>query len=135
MRRIWGLNLQPRYVPWLGLKPTTFCYIGRCSKQLSDRPGQGHSLFLILMSNPSEITINTCKLPIDRDFLNLTMDIYKTYSKHQTFRWNAECLAQNLEIKLGFLLKAHLFTIRLNNEKKEQNTYKNWKTDIINKQI
>ena len=31
----WGLNLQPRHVPWLGIKPTTFWFTGPCSNQLS----------------------------------------------------------------------------------------------------
>ena len=31
----WGSNPQPRYVPWPGIKPTTFWCIGRCSNQLS----------------------------------------------------------------------------------------------------
>ena len=30
-----GLNLQPRYVPWRGTEPTTFCCTGWCSNQLS----------------------------------------------------------------------------------------------------
>ena len=31
----WGLNLQPRYVPWLGIEPATFWCMGWCSNQLS----------------------------------------------------------------------------------------------------
>ena len=31
----WGLNLQPRYVPWPRNKPMTFWYMKRCSSQLS----------------------------------------------------------------------------------------------------
>ena len=30
-----GLNPQPRYVPWLGIEPTTFWCMGWCSNQLS----------------------------------------------------------------------------------------------------
>ena len=31
----WGSYLQPRYVPWPGIKPTTFWCTGWCSNQLS----------------------------------------------------------------------------------------------------
>ena len=31
----WGPNLQPRYVPWLEIKPTTFQSTGQCSNQMS----------------------------------------------------------------------------------------------------
>ena len=31
----WGLNPQPRHVPWPGLKPMTFQFIGQCPNQLS----------------------------------------------------------------------------------------------------
>ena len=27
----WELNLQPRHVPWPGIKPVTICFAGRCS--------------------------------------------------------------------------------------------------------
>ena len=35
----WGSNPQPRYVPWLGIKPAAFWCLGLCSNHLS--PGQG----------------------------------------------------------------------------------------------
>ena len=31
----WGSNSQPRYMPWLGIKPVTFWGMGWCSNQLS----------------------------------------------------------------------------------------------------
>ena len=31
----WGVNLQPKHVPWPGIKPVTFWCTGRCSNQLS----------------------------------------------------------------------------------------------------
>ena len=33
----WGLNLQPGYVLWLGIEPTTFGSVGQCSNQLMAR--------------------------------------------------------------------------------------------------
>lgn len=30
----WGWNLQPSYMPWQGIEPTTFWYMGWCSNQL-----------------------------------------------------------------------------------------------------
>ena len=35
MHRDWGSNLPPRYVPWLGIKPTTYRCTGQRSNQLS----------------------------------------------------------------------------------------------------
>ena len=34
-RHNWGLNPQPRYVPWPGIEPPTFWCTGWCSNQLS----------------------------------------------------------------------------------------------------
>ena len=31
----WGSNLQPRYIPWLGIEPSTFWYVGQCSNKLN----------------------------------------------------------------------------------------------------
>ena len=35
----WGLNRQPRYMPWLGIQPTIFWYMGQLSSQLTHWPG------------------------------------------------------------------------------------------------
>ena len=42
-----GLNPQPRYMPWPGIEPTTFQFMGWCTNQLSRPHWPGHGwLFL-----------------------------------------------------------------------------------------
>ena len=41
----WGSNPQPRYMPWLGIKSTTFWCIGWCSNQLSHTNQAFQSVF------------------------------------------------------------------------------------------
>ena len=43
----WGLNMQTRCVPWLGIEPATFWYMGQCSNQLSHmaRAGKAWGFF------------------------------------------------------------------------------------------
>ena len=36
----WGLNPQPRHVPWLGIKPSAFWYMGRCSLKSTEPSGE-----------------------------------------------------------------------------------------------
>ena len=52
----WGPNLQPRHIPWPGIKPVTFWFTGRCSNQLS-HTGQGYLGFL-------SISITFCNTPL-----------------------------------------------------------------------
>ena len=33
---IWGSNPQPGYMPWPGIEPVTFWFMGQCSNQLID---------------------------------------------------------------------------------------------------
>ena len=40
-----GLSLQPRYVPWLGIKPAAFWCTGWCSNQLSYLARSNYILF------------------------------------------------------------------------------------------
>lgn len=48
----------------------------------------------------------------------------KIYSKDNTQWLNIDPLPQSLKIKLGFLLKPHIFTIQLNIEREKNNTLK-----------
>ena len=51
----WGLNLQPRHVPWLGIKPVPFCFV----RQHLTEPHQS-GLFCILYFS---VFCNTYNLP------------------------------------------------------------------------
>ena len=46
----WGSNPHPRYVPWPGIKPVTFLFMGGCSKQLS-YSSQGSKPLLLRLVN------------------------------------------------------------------------------------
>lgn len=45
-------NLQPRYVPWLGIKPPAFCCTGRHSNQLG-HPARARTLHKIMQQECS----------------------------------------------------------------------------------
>ena len=44
-----GLNLQPRFVPWLGFEPATFWCMGWCSNQQSHISQSSPSIFMLLL--------------------------------------------------------------------------------------
>ena len=57
MRPEWGLNPQPRYVPWPGIELAIFQCTGRCSNKLSDSSQGSASSFLNLTIKFSFILI------------------------------------------------------------------------------
>ena len=46
----WGPGLQPRHVPWLGIKQVTLWFTAHAQPTELHQPGQG-KLFLIITSN------------------------------------------------------------------------------------
>ena len=54
----WGLNLQPRYVPWLGIKPHNLLVMEQCSNQLS-HTSQGPSFLILFIEEFSILTMRS----------------------------------------------------------------------------
>ena len=60
----WGLNQQPRYVPWLGIEPTAFCCMGQCSNQLSHASPGWATFFFDMFSKFSPPSIPVLRIVI-----------------------------------------------------------------------
>ena len=44
----WGWNSQPRYEPWLGIKPAVFWCTGQCSNNWATQPRQAISFYFVV---------------------------------------------------------------------------------------
>ena len=56
-RPAWGLNPQPRHVPWPGNEPATFRFIGQCSNQAT--PAGALTSVFRSKGNPPKIQVSS----------------------------------------------------------------------------